>query len=383
MTSQVSRKYETETRQSLLIGTNWKVFPSKKSGTVPLVTIAVAAMPKKDARGAERAAVAPSLAGPELPFDVQDGGRVDALDLGQRDVGLLLVVVVQVEPPRPVTGPTAAPGIALCQKHGKEQGKLSRAPASGDPARSEGRAEAATCSVPALRDERREGMKGASPAHRRGPSAPLEPPQPGHGTAPPRGPAAPGWGCGSPGAGPGGDGARCAAVSASDGAGARPGAVPGRDGDGSSPWNGAGRGWRRGLAPERGRAHLLGRAQVVGAAGQDAVPALHRAPLHRVRAELRVHHLQRARPARRGHGGRALLRRRGGSREAPGRRGRPVCFPVRAGPGRSCPQGAASSPGRAGRARGAPLACSSSHSMCPCRGKGLRLQRPPGEGSLP
>lgn len=48
MTSQVSRKYETETRQPLLIGTNWKVFPSKKSGTVPLVTILVAAMPKKD-----------------------------------------------------------------------------------------------------------------------------------------------------------------------------------------------------------------------------------------------------------------------------------------------------------------------------------------------
>lgn len=50
MTSQVSIKYKTETRQSLLIGTNWKVFPSKKSGTVPLVTIAVTSMPKKDSR---------------------------------------------------------------------------------------------------------------------------------------------------------------------------------------------------------------------------------------------------------------------------------------------------------------------------------------------
>lgn len=57
--------------------------------------------------------MAPSLAGPALPFDVQDGGRVDALDLGERDVRLLLVVVVQVEPPRPVTGPTAPSGIAL------------------------------------------------------------------------------------------------------------------------------------------------------------------------------------------------------------------------------------------------------------------------------
>lgn len=253
MTSQVSRNYETETRQSLLIGTNWKVFPSKKSGTVPLVTIAVAAMPKKDARGAERAAVAPSLAGPELPFDVQDGGRVDALDLGQRDVGLLLVVVVQVEPPRPVTGPTAAPGIALCQKHGKEQGKLSRAPASGDPARSEGRAEAAACSVPALRDERREGMKGASPAHRRGPSAPSSRPsrdtarprrgdrqhRDGDAARPERGQVGTGLAvlrC-RPAMGPGLAPER---YRAETGMGVRPGTVPGGDGDADSPRSGAG-----------------------------------------------------------------------------------------------------------------------------------------------
>lgn len=57
---------------------------------------------------------------------------------------------------------------------------------------------------------------------------------------------------------------------------------------------------RPGAMPGEG-AHCGGRAEVVGAAGQDAVPALHRAPLHRVRAELRVHHLQRPRPARRRH----------------------------------------------------------------------------------
>lgn len=59
--------------------------------------------------------MAPTLAGPALPFDVQDSGRVDALDLGQRAVRLLLVVVVQVEPPRPVTGSIAPSGIALWQ----------------------------------------------------------------------------------------------------------------------------------------------------------------------------------------------------------------------------------------------------------------------------
>lgn len=196
---------------------------------------------------------------------------------------------------------------------------------------------------------------GASQAHRRGLSAPLQPPQPGQGTGPPRGPAGPGMGMGlAPERGRAGLGVRPATVSASDGVGARPGAVP------------AGRGWGRGLAPERGWAHLLGRAQVVGAAGQDAVPALHRAPLHRVRAELRVHHLQRARPARRGHRG-------------PG--------PAGAAPRRPRGGGAVPSASRSGRARGGavppsrlfPRRALRSLPAPPSRGKGLRLQHHPSE----
>lgn len=82
--------------------------------------------------------MAPSLPGPALPFDVQDGGRVDALDLGQRDVGLLLVVVVQVEPPRPVTGPIAPSGIALWQTgETKGQAQLRFCLRTQDTARSE------------------------------------------------------------------------------------------------------------------------------------------------------------------------------------------------------------------------------------------------------
>lgn len=92
-----------------------------------------------------------------------------------------------------------------------------------------------------------------------------------------------------------------------------------------------------------GRAHRGGRAEVVGAAGQDAVPALHRAPLHRVRAELRVHHLQRPRPARRRHlraGSSCAGRRDGSGDAAPPRSGtaaRLLPGQGRGGPGRAGP----------------------------------------------
>lgn len=116
-------------------------------------------------------------------------------------------------------------------------------------------------------------------------------------------------------------------------------------------------------AAPSGRAHRGGRAEVVGAAGQDAVPALHRAPLHRVRAELRVHHLQRPRPARRRHlraGSSCAGRRDGSGDAAPPRSGtaaRLLPGQGRGGPGSSRPAGASAggaAPARPRRARPLP-----------------------------
>lgn len=56
---------------------------------------------------------APSPVGPALPLDIQDSGGVYPLDHGQRDVRLLLVVVVQVEAPCPVAGRIASSLITL------------------------------------------------------------------------------------------------------------------------------------------------------------------------------------------------------------------------------------------------------------------------------
>lgn len=71
----------------------------------------------KEQQSPARPPVPPS---PALPFDVQDGSGVNPLDLSQRDVGLLLVVVVQVEAPRPVAGLVAPSAVGLRQRLGRK-----------------------------------------------------------------------------------------------------------------------------------------------------------------------------------------------------------------------------------------------------------------------